>query len=173
MAQDDHDDGLDFARSAMDRNGGEVSNIKYFYDAVGQVLGFLLDRHPIPSTLPMLPIVGDTFREEDRLHEIYYRTLDFLEDEKLIRTATPRARSADRHVENLPDPDLYRLTLRSMSILTLKPKGLFLTESGECTAGEVLIKLRKEALADAESKDRKQLVAWLIAQVPRVSVGCD
>jgi hypothetical protein len=148
-------------------NGAQVSNIDRFYDIVGNVLGFLLERHPIPSTLPMLPIVGDEFRGNDHLHDIYYRTLDFLEDEGLIRAATPHSRGAECEGDNLPNPDLYGLTLKALSILALKPKELFPNEPADRTAGEVLIDIGKETISEAGSEGRKQVVAWLIGQIPR------
>lgn len=62
-------------------SGEQVRNVDLFYDTMGQILGALLDMHPIPSNLPILVLMGTMVREDEYLHEIYYRTLDFLEDE--------------------------------------------------------------------------------------------
>jgi hypothetical protein len=152
--------------------GEQVRNVDLFYDTMGHILGALLDEHPIPSSLPIMVLMGTMVRENEHPHEIYYRTLDFLEDEGLIRQAPAVPRSASIAEEAAESPMVfYSLTLKGMSILALKPKELFPEASPNQTVGDVLIAEAKKEASQARSEISKRVIGWALGQAGRWIVG--
>jgi len=153
-------------------SGEEVRNVDLFYDTMGQILGALLDGHPIPSNLPIMVLMGTMVREDEHLHEIYYRTLDFLDDEGLIRQVPMHPRSSSTAEEAAESRMVvYSLTLKGMSILALKPKELFPEASPNQTVGDVLIAEAKKEAGQIRSEVSKRVIDWALEQAGRWIIG--